>query len=421
LKSIRDGARPDWQVLGRDLTGLKAELFTVLSDLSESSRETERRISSAADEAKMRFLANISHEIRTPLNSILGFTELIVDPELPPADKIKSAAAVRRNGIQLLEVVDEILEIAKIEGGCLKTDKVEFPLLDLLSEIKAIMAVEAGKKGIDLLFQYDSRMPLRIVSDPVRLKQILINIVGNALKFTERGSVRVRGEFAGQRGDFFLRFEVTDTGVGIDSETAAVLFRPFSQIDASHTRPHGGAGLGLALSRGLARALGGDVRLSQSRLGEGSRFLVEVKVDIPAAEEWRRETDVTSVPVAPPLQGRRILLVEDLEDNRFLISQYLCRAGAAVEMAANGLEGVEMALAGAYDVILMDIQMPKLDGYQATARLRDAGYTRPIVALTAHALLEEREKCLRIGCNDHLTKPINRQRLIDSLLALTRS
>lgn len=392
---------------------------------TEGELKEARKHAEAANDAKTHFLANMSHEIRTPLNAIMGFTELLLDPMISIEEKMKSVSIVRRNGHQLLKIVDEILDISKVEAGGLVTEKVETNLFNLLNEIKTLMLIQAAKKKIELQVDMSARLPAVVITDSTRLRQILINILGNAIKFTEYGSVNLKPSLTlNSDGRCVLQFDVTDTGLGISPESSEKIFKPFSQADSSTTRLYGGTGLGLALSRKLALALGGDVRLLRSQPGVGSQFVITLEVLLPSAVEWlsdaedgNEQSEVPSQPPSPDiLVGRRVLLVEDAEDNQFLIKQFLNRTGVVVDIASNGEEGVTKALAHEYDVVLMDIQMPLVDGYQATIRLRQAGYKRPIIALTAHALIEEREKSQQAGCDGHLTKPINRTLLIESLL-----
>jgi len=392
---------------------------------SESRIQEAQRQAEAANDAKTHFLANMSHEIRTPLNAIMGFTELLFDPTISPEEQLKGLSIVRRNCHQLMKIVDEILDISKVEAGELVTEKIETSILDMLNELRMLLMVQARKKNIDLKFQTVSPVPAKVMTDSTRLRQILLNIVGNALKFTQSGSITVATRFASIEGRPMLSFTVIDTGVGIDNRNAERIFQPFSQADSSTTRIFGGTGLGLALARRLARAMGGDVKLLKSEVGQGSSFLVTIEVEVHSDTEWIARASVAAeselarpldLPDAAQLKGKRILLVEDAEDNQFLIQQFLSRTGAILEMANNGEEGVRKALANDYEVVLMDIQMPLVDGYQATTQLRQAGYTKPIIALTAHALIEEREKSLRTGCSGHLTKPIDRRQLIESLI-----
>jgi PAS domain S-box-containing protein len=393
----------------------------------EQKLKEAQRAAELANEAKTHFLANMSHEIRTPLNAIMGFTELLTDPGPSMEEKMKNVAVVRRNCHQLLKIVNEILDISKVEAGELEIEKVETKIDELLSEVKALLRVQAGKKGIELKFAPPEGVPDRVLTDSTRLRQILLNIVGNALKFTQQGSVSVTTKFVRKaNGQSLVTFVVSDTGVGIDHQSAQKIFQPFSQADTSTTRLFGGTGLGLALARRLARALGGDVQLMKSAPGQGSTFAVSVAVEVLDQQQWARLDAASETQAEPPrptidtsaLKGKRILLVEDAEDNQFLIQQFLSRTGAIVEIANNGNEGVDKALNNEYEVVLMDIQMPFKDGYQATSELRSKGYRKPIIALTAHALVEEREKCLRTGCTSHLTKPINRQQLIESLVSV---
>lgn len=391
----------------------------------EKLKEAQRHAEAASD-AKTHFLANMSHEIRTPLNAIMGFTELLLDTNISTEEQMKGVSIVRRNCHQLLKIVDEILDISKVEAGELVTEKIETPIISLLNEVRMLLLVQARKKAIELDFELTSRIPSRVLTDSTRLRQIILNIVGNALKFTQTGKIEVQTRFAtSMDGRSMLYFTVTDTGVGIDSKSIEKIFQPFSQADSSTTRIFGGTGLGLALARRLARAMGGDVTLIKSDPGRGSTFLISVEVEVPDSSGWSSDESANSdleiaavpdLPASGPLSGKRILLVEDAEDNQYLIQQFLSRTGAILDMANNGEEGVNKALNNDYEVILMDIQMPLVDGYQATTRLRAAGYKKPIIALTAHALVEEREKCLRTGCTGHLTKPIDRRLLIESLI-----
>lgn len=395
---------------------------------SEKKSIEAQKSAEAASRAKTQFLANMSHEIRTPLSAIMGFTDLMMDPQTSEQEKISSLQVVQRNSHQLLKIIDEILDISKVESGHLEIERVDTDLVDLLTSVQSLLRVNAESKGIHLNFKIIDKIPDRVWTDSTRLRQILINVIGNAVKFTHLGSVEVQASYGmTANGVSLLRLRVVDTGIGLDPETTRKLFTPFLQADSSTTRLYGGTGLGLALSRQLARAMGGEVWLESTELGQGSSFLIEINAEptddsnwVPAEEVFPMVNEGASSAPGPKreLQGTKILLVEDAEDNQVLISHFLTRAGAEIDMANNGQEGVEMALKNDYSVVLMDIQMPHLDGYQATTKLRQAGYQRPIIALTAHALREEREKALRIGCNGHLTKPIDRVELIESLKKL---
>ncbi|MES2963983.1 MAG: response regulator [Bdellovibrionota bacterium] len=400
------------------------------TDIDERKRAGEalleaQQVAEAANQAKTSFLANMSHEIRTPLNSILGFTELMMMPDLSGADRFSSLVTVKRNGQQLLKIIDEILDISKVEANRLEVEAIEVDLRQMFAELQSNFELQARDKGLRFLIACQNGIPSRVMTDPTRMKQILHNLVGNAIKFTAEGEVEVRVQWQpGHDGKGKLQCFVRDTGVGIDAESAAKLFQPFTQADSSTTRKYGGTGLGLALARKLARALGGDVLLDSSHKAGGSVFRVDLAVDvIPYSGFWEysdrvdpKESGIEKTDRAQRLFGIKVLVVDDACDNRTLMSRFLTGAGAEVACAEHGREGVDKALAGSFDVILMDIQMPILDGYAATQELRNNGYDRPIIALTAHALKEERERSLSAGCDDHLTKPIDRNTLITQVL-----
>jgi len=385
-------------------------------------RDEARRAAQEASRLKSEFLAHTSHEIRTPMTALVGYTELLGDPDLSPAERAEGLATVRRNGEHLMTIVNDILDLSKIESGRMTIERMACSPFALVAEVTAVLRPRAAHDGLDVEVGYRSPLPETIETDPTRLRQILLNLVGNAIKFTPRGSVRLE---VGPVEDTRLCFEVIDTGIGLDAEQQARLFTAFSQADASTTRRFGGTGLGLAISKRLAGMLGGDLRV-RSVPGEGSTFTLTIDVgslagvrlldrppDVPAAAE-RREPSAH----APQALRGRILLAEDGLDARRLLARHLRAAGAEVETAENGLVACELALraaeAGApYDLILMDMQMPELDGYAAAARLRAAGYRGPIVALTAHAMEDERARCLGAGCDGFAAKPILRRTLIE--------
>ena len=345
-------------------------------------RDEARRAAQEASRLKSEFLAHTSHEIRTPMTALVGYTELLGDPDLSPAERAEGLATIRRNGEHLMTIVNDILDLSKIESGRMTIERMACSPFALVAEVAAVLRPRAAHDGLDVEVGYRSPLPETIETDPTRLRQILLNLVGNAIKFTPRGSVRLE---VGPVEDTRLCFEVIDTGIGLDAEQQARLFTAFSQADASTTRRFGGTGLGLAISKRLAGMLGGDLRV-RSVPGEGSTFTLTIDVgslagvrlldrppDVPAAAE-RREPSAH----APQALRGRILLAEDGLDARRLLARHLRAAGAEVETAENGLVACELALraaeAGApYDLILMDMQMPELDGYAAAARLRAAG------------------------------------------------
>ena len=385
-------------------------------------RDEARRAAQEASRLKSEFLAHTSHEIRTPMTALVGYTELLGDPDLSPAERAEGLATIRRNGEHLMTIVNDILDLSKIESGRMTIERMACSPFALVAEVTAVLRPRAAHDGLDVEVGYRSPLPETIETDPTRLRQILLNLLGNAIKFTPRGSVRLE---VGPVEDTRLCFEVIDTGIGLDAEQQARLFTAFSQADASTTRRFGGTGLGLAISKRLAGMLGGDLQV-RSVPGEGSTFTLTIDVgslagvrllDRPPEVRAAAERPEPSADERQALRGR-ILLAEDGLDARRLLARHLRAAGAEVETAENGLVACELALraaeAGApYDLILMDMQMPELDGYAAAARLRAAGYRGPIVALTAHAMEDERARCLGAGCDGFATKPILRRTLIE--------
>lgn len=382
-----------------------------------------KRMADGANETKSRFLANMSHEIRTPLGVILGFSELLVSPESTPEEKEQAIESIRRNGEHLSKVIDEILDLSKVEAGKLNAERSEFSIVDMLNNTRAFMTFSAKEKGLDLQFKVLGSIPSRVVSNASRLHQILVNLIGNAIKFTSQGKIIVSVSLVGPSR---LSISVQDSGPGLTAAQIQNLFQPFMQADTSMTRKYGGTGLGLALSRRLARALGGDIQVSESKPGEGCNF--EITFDCGTIENNQTVTtlDVVAPPKAKPVQklpslnGIKVLLVEDSVDNQIVVSRFLKMQGAEVELANNGLEGVAKAIDGDHNVVLMDIQMPELDGYGAISQLRSQGFKKPIIALTAHGMIEDRNRALGIGSNDHLTKPVNRGDLIDRVYSFSR-
>lgn len=383
-------------------------------DFEEAKVEAER-----SNQAKSAFLANMSHEIRTPLGAIMGFVGLLKDKGLSDEEILNYHAIIERNSNHLLRIIDDILDLAKVEAGKIVIEKIEFSLLEFLVEFSSLAGMKAREKGIVFEFRPETLVPELVISDPTRIRQILSNIVGNAIKFTEKGSVIFRVQYVDQS----LRFTVTDTGRGISSEQRTQLFQAFSQADSSTTRKFGGTGLGLVLTKKLAQAFGGDFDLMESEIGKGSIFEAKIPVAVPPTAklvplekvETEHTSDAKLDPYQVDLKGLEILLVEDSPDNQYLIQKMLSKTGAKIVTANDGDEGVKIALSHRYDIILMDIQMPIMDGHEAVRTLRGQGYSRPIVALTAHAMKEEREHAVLSGFSHFLTKPINRKHLIDLL------
>jgi PAS domain S-box-containing protein len=377
-----------------------------------STEEAEK-----ANLAKTAFLATMSHEIRTPLGAILGFSEILQRTDQTPQERTKAIDIVKRNGEHLSHLVDEILDLSKIEVGHLEVEKLQFDLHDALDYVRDLMQFKAQEKGIELKFIFSDRLPPQIVTDPTRLRQILINLIGNAIKFTINGSVEVRVDYVPafvEKNHSLIRFTITDTGIGIPKEQQKLLFQPFVQADSSMSRKFGGTGLGLALSRKLAQALGGDAVLVESNVDKGSTFLIEVDAGETAKNAVERNgvrTQEIMTAQRQPARDLKILVADDTFDNQILIRSMLKSTGAEVVMVDDGVKALSVALSRDFDIILMDIQMPKMNGYEAVQKLRSGGYKKPVVALTAHARKEDRELAFRAGFDDYLTKPINRHTL----------
>ena len=411
------------QLQKADIEKRNTELEFARAEVEQQARELAQ-----ASKYKSEFLANMSHEIRTPMTAILGFSEMLQNEEenvLAPAQRRESFRAIERNGNYLLAILNDILDISKIESGKLQIENIDCSPGDVLSDVAHLMRERADDKGLSLEVEFDGPIPLHIQSDPTRLRQILINLIGNAIKFTEAGTIRVVARLLdGDSDEPRMQWDVVDTGIGLSERQIGKLFQPFVQADTSITRKFGGTGLGLTISRRLAEMLGGGVGV-RSVLGEGSTFSVTVSTGPLAGVKMIDHLTEAKIPVEQNAQSAkadvrldcRMLLAEDGPDNQRLIGFILRQAGAEVTLADNGQQAVDMASAAkvegrTFDVILMDMQMPVLDGYAATRKLRDAGYTAPIIALTAHAMKHDRQKCLDAGCNDYATKPIDRRKLI---------
>ncbi|MCA8958872.1 MAG: PAS domain-containing protein [Planctomycetes bacterium] len=375
----------------------------------------ERDRAREASRAKSEFLANMSHEIRTPMTAILGYADLLDDEKLEAGERAEFVRTIRRNGEYLLAVINDILDLSRIEAGKLELRPEPLVVRTLLDEVVDLLAGRAQDRGIELRAESCDTAPERVLADRFRLRQILVNLVGNAIKFTEEGSVSLRVDIDATDA---LRFDVIDTGIGIEESQISRIFEAFEQVDTSTTRRYGGTGLGLKISRALTERMGGRLEV-ESRLGEGSSF----RLLLPGARQLEGQDDSpesvgrVSSEKDSPLDGRRILVAEDGRDNQRLIRHILCRAGAQVQLAENGRLAVE-AFHGAeasgepFDLVLMDMQMPELDGYEATRLLRSEGVTTPIIALTAHAMTGDRDRCLEAGCSDFHSKPIDRPELL---------
>jgi two-component system, sensor histidine kinase len=391
----------------------------------------------AADRAKSEFLANMSHKIRTPLTAILGYTELLREGSRNPVEMVRighsdALETIHRNGEQLLQVINDILDLSKIEAGRLDLELGFASPRQIVAHVMALFGARAKAKNLRLESCFHVELPNAIETDPTRLRQVLVNIVGNAVKFTEMGAVRVNTKWKGpRRGPGRIEFAICDSGIGMTQQGLSRLFQPFSQADGSTSRRYGGTGLGLAICRRLVQMMGGTIEVI-SEPEKGSCFTVSLPVartqlrssdDATMAgddDAAPRDTTVSRSAAASCLAGYRILLAEDSADNQRLICHLLQSVGAEVAVADNGQSAVDLALkelrqGSAFDLILMDMQMPILGGYEATSRLRATGYRQPIIALTAHALSAEHDKCRAAGCDEVCTKPIQRAAFIAAI------
>ncbi|MCY2987643.1 MAG: ATP-binding protein [Planctomycetota bacterium] len=376
--------------------------------LAQAAAETASRL-------KSEFLANMSHEIRTPMTAILGFSDLLADTELTHTEQAEFVESIQNNGNALLRLINDILDLSRIEADRLVIEKTPCQLQRIIEDVLEVVKLRAAGKGIGL--QRVCRLPLpeTIHTDPARLRQVLVNLLGNAVKFTEQGEVHltIQALAEGSR----LQFAVTDTGIGIPADKLGKLFQPFMQVDGSNTRRYGGTGLGLAISQRLAKALGGEIVVT-SEIGRGSTFSLTIDTGLPEGVclppalpelSYARES-LPAVQPARELQGR-VLLAEDSPDNQMVIRHLLKKRKLDVDLAEDGQVACELAERSQaegkpYALILMDMQMPRLNGFEATQRLRQQGWRGPIVAVTAYAMAGDRERCLQAGCNDYLAKPI---------------
>jgi PAS domain S-box-containing protein len=402
-------------------------VMVVVEDITELEENKlalaqARDAAEQANQSKSAFLANMSHEIRTPMNAILGFTEVLRrNIERDEMKRQKHLNTIHSSGTHLLNLINDILDLSKIEANRLEVEQIPCAVHRVIADVVTVMRVRAEEKGISLDYQFDSAIPESINSDPARIRQILTNLIGNAVKFTERGGVRVITGTKEFEGRSQLVMQVVDTGIGMSQSATAKIFDPFSQADASVTRRFGGTGLGLSISKRFAEALGGGISVF-SEEGKGSVFTVTIDthtedgVKLIVPDKLDLETDYEEEEhLAIHLPNLRVLLVDDGQENRDLMSVILQEAGTCFATAENGLEAIELASAQEWDVILMDMQMPVMDGYTATRKLREQGYDKPIIALTAHAMQHAEQECLDAGCSGFLTKPVDFDRLISTL------
>lgn len=398
-----------------ELGHLASRINEMLATIEQSQRElTEARVvAETANKAKSEFLSTITHEIRSPMTAVIGYADLLLEPGVTDEQRRDHVSRIRRSGEHLLGVINDLLDASKIEAGAMTIESVPCSVRQIVDDVKSMAETKVKAAGISLNIEIAQSVPGMIASDPLRLRQVLMNLASNAVKFTKQGSVTIRADLADEST---LRLRVEDTGIGMSPEEVDKLFKPFSQADSSTSRRFGGTGLGLTISRNLARLMGGNITV-ESRPGEGSTFTATVRF-LPCGSV---ATIAAAAKRNVSLSGLRVLLVDDSEDNRKLIAHFLKGAGAEVFLANDGQQAIDsiketMARGGRFHVVLMDMQMPVCDGYEAARRARDIGYLGSIVALTAHSMAEERGKCIAAGCDDFINKPIERTKLCSTVL-----
>ncbi|GIW98090.1 MAG: hypothetical protein KatS3mg111_1423 [Pirellulaceae bacterium] len=434
------------QKYGNDEIGQLCDAFNEMverldvkrQELKQANEELEQRVAertreladaleraTAASRAKSDFLANMSHEIRTPMTAVLGYAELLCeDPALSSTNR-ERVEIMLRNGRHLLTIINDILDVSKIEAGKMTVEMLDCSICEIVADLFSLLRPRAIDKGLQLEVRYLTSIPKTIRTDPTRLRQILLNLLGNAIKYTQKGSVELLIRLNSVDGPApYVEFQVKDTGIGLTKSQLEKVFMAFTQADETMTRRFGGTGLGLTISKGLAELLGGSISV-ESEFGKGSTFTLRIPAgEIAGVEMVENCRELLSSDHRPREAAAevgkidaRILLVEDGTDNQRLLSFILKRAGAEVTIAENGKVGMEKVLeawrsGSPFDIVLMDMQMPVMDGYTATSNLRKEGYQLPIIALTAHAMSHDRGVCLNAGCDDFVTKPVDRRRLL---------
>lgn len=363
-----------------------------------------------ANKNKSQFLANMSHEIRSPLSAMIGFSEVLSEDQLVTTNQKQYVEIIRRNGKALTKIIDDVLDLSKVESGNLKLEILEFSFPELINEVVTLFEGSLRSKKLSLVCRIAENFPAKIMSDSARLRQILVNLISNAIKFTPLGHITLDTDFRLlEKNQIQVDFRVKDTGIGLTEEQKKTLFVPYVQADSSIHRRFGGTGLGLALSQQLARALNGTLNIDPTSTEKGSCFKLSFTSYLPA--ESLPCAPVQPLQIAPlmqnPLTALNILIVEDSEDTQVFIGRIFSRHGINFQIAHDGEDAIRKHSSTSFDVILMDIKLPKISGYEVTRILRAKGYSKPIIALTAHAMESERHLSLEAGCDAHITKPIH--------------
>jgi len=399
------------------------------ADLERARNEAE-----SATRSKSEFLANMSHEVRSPLTAVLGYADMLMDPELSPDTASQAVQAIRRNGTHLLAILNDILDLSKIEAGRIDIELVAYSPWQLIQEVDSLLKVRAEELNVTIRSLARGTLPAHVRMDPTRVRQVLLNLVSNAVKFSDPGDtveILLAIEPKGETGNGEMTIEVKDEGIGMTPEQLKLRFQPFRQADTTTTRKYGGTGLGLSITQRMVELMNGTIDV-RSEIGVGSSFTVRLPVSLPvdsgnspgfvqqrpeSTSHVKRGAKPSMARSAVKLEGR-VLLAVDTEDIRRVISFMLGRLGLKPDIAVNGQEAYQAALKEPFDLILMDMQMPVMDGYAATQALRKSGYRLKIVALTAHSMSEDREKCLNVGCDDYLSKPVNEQLLTETVIRM---
>ena len=406
-------AKEEAEEAGRELEALNQELSMATARANDMTAQAEE-----ANAAKSQFLANMSHEIRTPMNAIVGFSDLLADEDLTP-EQGDEVHIIRESAHNLLNLVTDILDFSRIEAGRLEIEMLDCSLMRTMNVLESTIGPQAREKSLDFQIVTHPGLPARIRTDPYRLQQCLINLLSNAVKFTHQGYVHLNVSLQQEDGTSGIRFEVEDTGIGIAKDRQQAIFESFTQADGSSTRQYGGTGLGLTITQQLVELLNGKLTLT-SELGKGSVFSLTMPTGVDVTGEALLDQDDAIGPggdesgkAEPTLFSGRVLVAEDVKTNQILMGSMLSKMGLEITLAADGHQVLQERLSQSFDLVLMDMQMPHMNGYEATQALRQQGDRTPVVAVTANAMKGDAEKCLAAGCDDYLSKPVDRQELLN--------